>query len=87
MKRPMQASKEECRIARDGLTRLVESSPSLRSPKKFGKEIAQLFDFLQAAERKLPTEKAFEKERTRRDTPKQPYVSNSCDGLPRNVGS
>ncbi len=71
-KKITRASKEECREARDGLTRLVEASPSLQSPKSFGKEIQQLFNFLLAAERKLPTEAAFERDQIRNKEERSP---------------
>jgi hypothetical protein len=59
----MNASKENARQARTALDGMVESTPSLAV--QFEKDVQHLSDFLAAAERKLPSEAAYKREKHR----------------------
>lgn len=60
----MNASKENARKAEAMFLSIIESSPSLLTP--FRREIQHITEFLRAAERKLPSEDSYQKEKNRR---------------------
>ncbi len=60
----MNASKENARQARSALDSMVQSMPSLAVQSE--KNVQHLREFLAAAERKLPSEAAYKREKHRK---------------------